>query len=185
MVFFQSVQSLSPAWLFETPWTAARQASLPSTFSFSVWKVLVHLPAYTILVPHQGPNPLPLPWECGVQTTGLPGTSLNSVISSSLSTSQISSKVRCWRKEESISFTLWSWQVYRSLYKENNVFVLTKCPLDLNSFFFKSPQCFILKFLKPTKCCNNIANTHISFREGNGTPLQYSCLENLLDEGAW
>ena len=24
-----------------------------------------------------------------------------------------------------------------------------------------------------------------SFREGNGTPLQYSCLENLTDRGAW
>ena len=23
------------------------------------------------------------------------------------------------------------------------------------------------------------------FREGNGTPLQYSCLENPMDEGAW
>ena len=23
------------------------------------------------------------------------------------------------------------------------------------------------------------------FREGNGTPLQYSCLENLMDRGAW
>ena len=22
-------------------------------------------------------------------------------------------------------------------------------------------------------------------REGNGTPLQYSCLENLMDRGAW
>ena len=22
-------------------------------------------------------------------------------------------------------------------------------------------------------------------REGNGTPLQYSCLENLIDGGAW
>ena len=22
-------------------------------------------------------------------------------------------------------------------------------------------------------------------REGNGTPLQYSCLENLMDGGAW
>ena len=25
----------------------------------------------------------------------------------------------------------------------------------------------------------------ISFREGNGTPLQYSCLENPMDGGAW
>ena len=24
-----------------------------------------------------------------------------------------------------------------------------------------------------------------STREGNGNPLQYSCLENLLDRGAW
>ena len=23
------------------------------------------------------------------------------------------------------------------------------------------------------------------FREGNGTPFQYSCLENLMDGGAW
>ena len=25
----------------------------------------------------------------------------------------------------------------------------------------------------------------ISFREGNGNPLQYSCLENPMDRGAW
>ena len=25
----------------------------------------------------------------------------------------------------------------------------------------------------------------ILFREGNGTPLQYSCLENPMDRGAW
>ena len=24
-----------------------------------------------------------------------------------------------------------------------------------------------------------------SIREGNGTPLQYSCLENRMDGGAW
>ena len=24
-----------------------------------------------------------------------------------------------------------------------------------------------------------------TFREGNGTPLQYSCLENAMDRGAW
>ena len=31
-------------------------------------------------------------------------------------------------------------------------------------------------------------NKHIlvsGFREGNGTPLQYSCLENPMDGGAW
>ena len=33
---FSSVQSLSPVWLFETPWTAARQASLSITNSRSL-----------------------------------------------------------------------------------------------------------------------------------------------------
>ena len=27
--------------------------------------------------------------------------------------------------------------------------------------------------------------THIYGREGNGNPLQYSCLENTMDRGAW
>ena len=27
--------------------------------------------------------------------------------------------------------------------------------------------------------------TEATYGEGNGTPLQYSCLENLLDRGAW
>ena len=26
---------------------------------------------------------------------------------------------------------------------------------------------------------------YIYIREGNGTPLQHSCLENLMDGGAW
>ena len=29
-----------------------------------------------------------------------------------------------------------------------------------------------------------IGNTRLKTREGNGTPLQYSCLENLMDGGA-
>ena len=30
---------------------------------------------------------------------------------------------------------------------------------------------------------NDVVDVH--FGEGNGTPLQYSCLENLMDRGAW
>ena len=37
---FSSVQSLSCVWLFETPWTAARQASLPITNSQSLLKLV-------------------------------------------------------------------------------------------------------------------------------------------------
>ena len=32
-------------------------------------------------------------------------------------------------------------------------------------------------------CSLRLARIYI--REGNGTPLQYSCLENLMDRGAW
>ena len=28
-------------------------------------------------------------------------------------------------------------------------------------------------------------NSNLSFGEGDGTPLQYSCLENPMDGGAW
>ena len=32
---------------------------------------------------------------------------------------------------------------------------------------------------------NNLGETTICSREGNGNPLQYSCLEKPLDRGAW
>ena len=31
----------------------------------------------------------------------------------------------------------------------------------------------------------HLPNPDISYREGDGTPLQYSCLENPRDGGAW
>ena len=39
----------------------------------------------------------------------------------------------------------------------------------------KSPETSFLKFLQ----------TREILGEGNGTPLQYSCLENPMDGGAW
>ena len=39
---FSSVQSLSRVWLFATPWTAARQASLSFTNSWSLLKLNIH-----------------------------------------------------------------------------------------------------------------------------------------------
>ena len=32
---------------------------------------------------------------------------------------------------------------------------------------------------------DELATTPVFFREGNGNPLQYSCLENPMDRGAW
>ena len=31
----------------------------------------------------------------------------------------------------------------------------------------------------------NMESPKVPFGEGNGTPLQYSCLENPMDGGAW
>ena len=33
--------------------------------------------------------------------------------------------------------------------------------------------------------CSHQIKRHLLFGEGNGNPLQYSCLENLMDRGAW
>ena len=33
--------------------------------------------------------------------------------------------------------------------------------------------------------CQKMCQTPHNIREGNGTPLQYSCLENPMDGGAW
>ena len=34
-------------------------------------------------------------------------------------------------------------------------------------------------------CCLSIVYIVVCIGEGNGTPLQYSCLENPMDGGAW
>ena len=40
-----------------------------------------------------------------------------------------------------------------------------------------------VEILKSKSLLNDLLQ--IRFREGNGTPLQYSCLENPMDRGAW
>ena len=35
------------------------------------------------------------------------------------------------------------------------------------------------------QCCVSYRYLAKWFREGNGNPLQYSCLENTMDRGAW
>ena len=36
-----------------------------------------------------------------------------------------------------------------------------------------------------TNYCHLLYSIQLTFREGNGNPLQYSCLENSMDEEAW
>ena len=64
-------------------------------------------------------------------------------------------------------------RVLRLKVKEGVCFILT-----INSF--------ILSHKQETWICNNVLcyNSMVS-GEGNGNPLQYSCLENPMDRGAW
>ena len=51
----------------------------------------------------------------------------------------------------------------------------------MRSFFsiYLSPEQSVLIVLW------NSVYIELTIREGNGTPLQYSCLENPMDRGAW
>ena len=42
-----------------------------------------------------------------------------------------------------------------------------------------------MKDLPPLFLCFLFGVTHIYFEEGNGSPLQYSCLENPMDRESW
>ena len=55
--------------------------------------------------------------------------------------------------------------------------IVSKAEVDV----FLELSCF---FDDPTDVGNMISGSS-AFGEGNGTPLQYSCLENPMDGGAW
>ena len=52
----------------------------------------------------------------------------------------------------------------------------------LENLYFHSQYHIYLSTLSPFK---PLQRAHLLKGEGNGTPLQYSCLENPMDKGAW
>ena len=71
---------------------------------------------------------------------------------------------------------------------------LCEVRIQLYSFAYRypiSPTLFVkgivlsplMPFWYPS--CNSFDHMYEDFGEGNGTPLQYSCLENPMDGGAW
>ena len=86
--------------------------------------------------------------------------------------------------------TGWDTRVFRLLWKED----LQLCPgsqsssLVLGSYPWALPTCAVQnKVLKPTALVllSEFPLPSHGTREGNGNPLQYSCLENPRDRGAW
>ena len=61
-------------------------------------------------------------------------------------------------------------------------------PLSAASFaeiFSHSEVCLFILFMVSFAMQKLLSLIRSHFREGNGTPLQYSCLENPMDGGAW
>ena len=60
-------------------------------------------------------------------------------------------------------------------------------PADIFQTSFKKPKQFFFLLVQVTKksVFLNCSKLFWGIGEGNGTPLQYSCLENPMDRGAW
>ena len=70
-----------------------------------------------------------------------------------------------------------------------NIIVSLIPPSDSCLLGYKNATDFCILILYPEALLNDSISFYSflveSFREGNGTPLQYSCLENPMDGGAW
>ena len=84
------------------------------------------------------------------------------------------------------AFSLYS-QVYKLFW---NWLIFKLQNTQYPSSFFQFTLAIITILINSIMCIVNakmswIEANHGSSREGNGTPLQYSCLENPMDRGAW
>ena len=74
------------------------------------------------------------------------------------------------------------------LYSKVNQLYVHIYPSFLISFPFRSQQSVEYSSLCSTTGCNQLTYflySSVYIGEGNGTPFQYSCLENPTDGGAW
>ena len=169
-VQFSSVQSLSRVRPFVTPWIAARQASLSITNSrSSLTSIELVMPSsYLILCP-----PLLL----------LPPIPPSIRVFSNESTFHMK-----WPKYWRFSFSISPSNEYPGLV-DLQCYVNFCCTAKWFRYILGWPESLFefshillknpneLQLFWPTYVCG--------VGEGNGTPLQYSCLENPMDGGAW
>ena len=197
VMLFNSVQSLSHVRLFATPWTAAHQASLSITNSWSLLKLMSIksvMPSNHLILCH----PLLLP---------------SSIFSSIRDFSNESALRIRWPNYWSFSFSISPSKEYSGLisFRMDWLDLLAvqgtlKSLLQHHSSKASILQCsafFIVQlsypYMTPRKTIALTRQTFIGkvmsllfnmlsrlvIGEGNGNPLQYSCLENPMDGGAW
>ena len=166
----QSVQSLSRIWLFETPWIAACQASLSITNSRSSPRLTFiesMMPSSHLILCHPLLLSPPIPPSIRVfsneSTLRMRWPKYWSFSFSIIPSKEISGLIsfrRDWLDLLAVQGTL------KSLLQHHS----SKASILRCSAFFQKHQFF---------------GVQLSFREGNGTPLQYSCLGNPMGRGAW
>ena len=161
---FRSVQSLSRVRLFVTPWTAALQASLSITNSWSSPKPMfieLVMPSNHLILCPLLLRPSIFP-SIRVFSMNQLFTSGGQSIGVSASTSVLPINTQDWSP---LGWIGW----------------ISCSPRDSEESSptpqFKSINSSALSFL--------YSPTPTSIGEGNSTPLQYSCLENPMDGGAW
>ena len=171
---YQYFQLLSCVQLFVTPWTAALQASLSITNSWSFLKLI-----YRVSDAIQPSHPHPF--------LHLPSIFPSIRVFSSESVLNI-----MWSKYWSFSFSISPSNEYSGLifFRINWFDLLTVHGTIKSLLQHHSSKALILWCL--AFFIVQLSHIYIYFMysilypgEGNGNPLQYSCLENPMDRGAW
>ena len=185
---FSSVQLLSCIWLFVTPWSAACQYSLSFTISLSLLKLMSIesvMPSNHLILCH----PLLLPPSIFPNIRVFPisqlFTSGGQSIGVSASASVLPMNIQDW-------FPL-GWTGWISLQKSSTtpqMFTSEKQTLLRNRLSYQYNGGFPGSSDGKASAYNagdlgSIPGLGRSPGEGNGNPLQYSCLENPMDGGAW
>ena len=194
-VQFSSVQSLSHVRIFATPLIAACQASLPITNSWNLPKLMsiesvmpsshLILCCPLLLLPPIPPSNRVFSNESTLRMRWPNYSSFSLSISSS--NEHLISFRMDWLDILAVQGTLKSLQQYHSskasilwrsaflLIQLSHPYVTTGKTIALTRWKFVGKVMSLL--------LNMLSRLVIG--EGNGTPLQYSCLENPMDRGAW
>ena len=170
-----AAKSLSRIWLFATPWTVARQAPLPMGFSRQEYWSGLPFPS-----PGDLPDPGIKPRSSALQADALTSEPRMRWILDwvAIPFSRTSSQPRNWTGVSCITggfFTNWAIML-------STVTIQIRADTDnSNGANNKESVCQCRRYKRHRF---HFWTRKIAWRR-DGNPLQYSCLENLMDKGAW